>query len=83
MKSMNLKLMTAAAGAGALLAMGGITVATSSADPETPGLIEPVEATTGQTTTETTAPTAPETSIAVPEITGPAPLPEEEQGVPG
>lgn len=88
MKSMNLKLMTAAAGAGALLAMGGITVATSSAEPAEPGPVEQSEITTGETTTEaplttTTAPESPSTESAAPEITGPAELPPEEQGLPG
>jgi hypothetical protein len=40
-------------------------------------------ATTGQTVTVTKAPSAPETSHAKPSVTGPAPLPPEEQGLPG
>jgi hypothetical protein len=38
---------------------------------------------TGVTRTETVAPTAVPTPAAVPRITGPAPLPPEEQGLPG
>jgi hypothetical protein len=37
----------------------------------------------GVTRTETVAPTAVPTPAAVPRITGPAPLPPEEQGLPG
>jgi hypothetical protein len=39
--------------------------------------------TTGATTVQSTAPAAPQTPVAVPIITGPAPLPTEEQGLPG
>ena len=38
---------------------------------------------TGITVTESTAPTTPPVSRATPRITGPAPLPPEEQGLPG
>jgi hypothetical protein len=78
--SSKLKLMTATAGAGALLAMGGLTVATSAAEPAPPGPVEPTEVTTGETTTETVAPTTPTTSSVAPEIQGPATLPPEQQG---
>jgi hypothetical protein len=37
----------------------------------------------GSTETVTTPPAAPETSVAVPALKGPAPLPPEEQGLPG
>jgi hypothetical protein len=37
----------------------------------------------GATTTETTPPTAPAVGEAAPSIKGPAPLPKEEQGLPG
>jgi hypothetical protein len=79
--SSKLKLFTAAAGTGALLAMGGLTVATSAAEPEPapPGPVEPTEVTSGETTTETTAPPTPTTTVAVPPIEGPATLPPEQQ----
>jgi hypothetical protein len=88
--STKLKLMSATAGAGALLAMGGLSVAfseTSSAEPEPapPGPVATSEVTTGETSeagetvTETTAPPTPTTTIAEPSITGPAPLPSEEE----
>lgn len=38
---------------------------------------------TGVTETATTPPTAPATEKAAPILTGPAPLPSEEQGLPG
>jgi hypothetical protein len=38
---------------------------------------------TGVTETATTPPTEPATSKAAPTVTGPAPLPSEEQGLPG
>lgn len=84
-----LKTVTAALGAGALLAMGGVTMATSAAEPEPapPGPVQPSittsEATVGETSTETTAPPTPTTTFAAPEIEGPAPLPPELEGVPG
>jgi hypothetical protein len=38
---------------------------------------------TGVTETATTPPTEPATAKAAPNLTGPAPLPKEEQGLPG
>jgi hypothetical protein len=70
--SKQLKLVAAGLGTGAVLAMGGLTVAVG--DVSAAG-IDPVpaapELTTGETATETTAPKAPETSVAVPPITTP------------
>jgi hypothetical protein len=66
--------------------MGGLTVASTSwAEPEPapPGPIVTEEVSTGETSTETAAPTTPTTPSAAPEITGPAPLPPEEEGLPG
>lgn len=87
MNANKLKLLAATAGAGALLAMGGVTVATTvSAEPVEPAPLGPVTTTavtTGQTSTETTPPPIPETSVATPSIEGPAPLPPELEGVPG
>jgi hypothetical protein len=80
-----MKLMTATVGAGALLAMGGVTMATSWAapDPTPPGPVTPTQVTTPETTTLTTAPPAPASPKAEPEIKGPAPLPSEMEGLPG
>ncbi|HEV7423427.1 MAG TPA: hypothetical protein VGO30_26905 [Mycobacterium sp.] len=71
--------------------MGAVSVAfseTSSAqpDPAPPGPVATSEITTGETVPsagetviETTAPPTPTTTIAEPSITGPAPLPQEQQ----
>ena len=82
-----MKMMAASAGAGALIAMGGFAMAGNGwadpADPASPGPVTPEEATLGATTVESPPPMTPETSSAVPPIEGPAPLPPEEQGLPG
>ena len=88
MKSMNgkkLKLAAATAGTAGLLAMGGLTIAvsgTSAAEPE-PGAPAAPTATTGVTVTEGVPATTPLTEFAKPSIEGPAPLPAEDQGLPG
>ncbi len=80
MTSKNVKILAATAGIGAMATMGALTVATSSqAEPSTPGPVPTVEATTGETSTETVAPSTPTTTVAVPSIEGPAPLPPEQQ----
>ena len=80
MNGKTMKVMAASVGAGALIAGGALTVATTSAaEPATPGPVPTEEATTGETTTETTAPETPTTSSAVPEIEGPAELPAEQE----
>ena len=74
MKSTKLKLGAATLGTSALLAMGamGVAAGVSSAQEETE--VPSPEITMGETTTSTTAPTEPETSVAVPEVTAePAP----------
>jgi hypothetical protein len=82
-----LKLMAAGAGGAAVIAMGGLTMATTSwAEPETPtpGPVPTEEATTGETTTlMTPPPTTPTTSSVAPEIEGPAPLPPEQEDLVG
>ena len=86
MKSTKVKLATAAVGAGAVLGLGALSVVfseTSSADPAPPGPVSTTPVTTGETVTATTAPATPTTSVAQPSIKGPAPLPPEEEGLPG
>jgi hypothetical protein len=83
-----LKVMAASAGAGAVIAMGGLAVATNSwAEPETtpapPGPVTTEAVTTGETITEAPLPVTTESLTAAPEVTGPAPLPPEEEGLPG
>lgn len=75
MKTKQLKLGAATLGTSAVLAMGAFAVASgvSSAQDEPPSPPNP-EITLGETTTSTTAPSEPETSVAVPEVTAePAP----------
>jgi hypothetical protein len=68
--SSQLKLVAAGIGAGALVSMGALTVVFSDA----PGSINKAsEITLGETTTSTTAPSAPETSIATPMVTASTP----------
>ncbi|AMO62758.1 Uncharacterised protein [Mycolicibacterium phlei] len=74
MNSNRFKLLTASLGTGALLAMGAVSVATTTVaqddeNPVTPGPVTTSEITTGETITETVAPEAPETTAAVPPIT--------------
>ncbi len=87
MTSRQYKLVSAAVGASAAIAMSvfGVAFSTVSSAQE-PLKLSPVTAppaTPGHTVTATKAPSAPETSRAKPSITGPAPLPPEEQGLPG
>ncbi|MFG1931253.1 hypothetical protein ACGFK1_11415 [Mycobacterium sp. NPDC048908] len=70
MNSRQLKLAAAGVGAGALVSMGALSVVFSGA----PGSIsEGPEITLGETTTSTTAPSEPETSVATPEVTASTP----------
>jgi len=69
-KSSQLKLVAAGIGAGALVAMGTLTVVFSDA----PGSVgEDPEITLGETTTSTTAPAELATSIASPTVTASVP----------
>jgi hypothetical protein len=69
-KSNQLKLVAAGVGAAALVSMGALTVVFSDA----PGTIsEGPEITLGETTTSTTAPSSPETSVATPMVTASTP----------
>jgi hypothetical protein len=77
-----LRLVSAGIGATALVAMGVLGVVFGTA-----GLAEADGSTgsvkTGQTVTSATPPRQPLVSAARPSITGAAPLPSEEQGLPG
>ena len=75
MNSTKLKLVSATVGVTAAFAMGALGVAFST--------VSSAGATTGETITTTTPPSTPETTEATPSIEGPAPLPTEEQGLPG
>ena len=73
MNSQKLKVVSAAVGAGAVAAMGALTIALSSDSGSTTIVSDP-EMTLGATTTvEKASATAPETSMAVPEVTAEVP----------
>ena len=75
----NVKLVAAVIGGSAVLAMGALTMAIhqEQAGPDT--VARSTTMTVGVTSTETTPSTVEATSMAVPSIKGPAPLPSEEQ----
>jgi hypothetical protein len=84
--SKQVKIASATIGATAAIAMGALGVAfssVSSAEEPTPGPQPTPSASTGQTSTSTTAPPTVATPQATPSVTGTAPLPTEEQGLPG
>ncbi len=72
MNSKRLRLASATIGASALVGMGVFTVALSS-DNDTGSIVSGPEMTLGETSTVEKAATAPETTIAVPEVTAEAP----------
>jgi hypothetical protein len=71
-KSRQLELVAAGIGASAVIAMGALTVVFSDTG-RTGNFGEGPEITLGETTTSTTAPTKPETSIATPMVTASTP----------
>ena len=72
----------AAIGASAVVAVGAVAVSINQ-DRSSLGTDAHSDMSTGVTVTESTAPTALSVPEAKPGITGPAPLPSEEQGLPG
>ncbi|MGH3580148.1 MAG: hypothetical protein ACRDUB_01065 [Mycobacterium sp.] len=67
-----IKLLSAGAGAGAVLAMGVLSVAgseVSRADPAPPGPVTTTPVTIGETVTETTAVQSPEPTVYSPPVT--------------
>lgn len=84
MKSQGIKFVSAGIGAGAVVAMGVFGVAFSSvSSADEPLSPKAPDATIGQTVTKSPAPTQEPLVKASPDIKGPAPLPPEEQGLPG
>jgi hypothetical protein len=79
MRSRNTRTFAIVAG-GAMVSLGivGATIAQAA-----PGFVADSEMSIGTTSTVSNAPTAPPIPMAVPSIKGPAPLPVEEQGLPG
>ena len=77
MKS-NVKLLAAVIGGSAVVTAGAVTLAIHQGRGEADALFAKTSMTVGATTTPTKAPTVAATSVAVPAIKGPAPLPSEE-----
>ena len=74
MNSTKLKVMTATAGAGAVLAMGALTVALGAVHAPSDSVVSDTpSATLGETVTTTTAPSAPPTPVATPPVTATPP----------
>lgn len=72
MKVSTVKLLSAAVGGGAVLAMGALSVAgpeVSRAEPPPPGPVSTTPITTGETVTETTAVQSPEPTVYAPPFT--------------
>ena len=78
MKAREVKLVSAIA-ASAVVAVGAVAVGATQPSFSVAGS----DMQTGVTQTATTPPAAPVTGKAAPIVTGPAPLPPEEQGLPG
>jgi hypothetical protein len=79
----NVKCLSAVIGGSAVIALGALSMALGHEQAGPPADVAGSKMTVGQTSTETTAPGVPVISMAVPAIKGPAPLPSEDQGVPG
>ncbi|TGD86588.1 hypothetical protein BayCH28_17530 [Mycolicibacterium sp. CH28] len=75
-------ILSATAGAGALVALG-VLAAVEAYPQSATGPFASSEMSTGVTITQSAGPTKTDLPVAVPAIKGPAPLPPEEQGLPG
>lgn len=73
--------LSATAGAGALVSLG--TFAVVAANPQANGSPVSSGMSTGVTITQSADPSTSQLPVAAPAIKGPAPLPTEEQGLPG
>jgi hypothetical protein len=81
MKARDIKLLAVIAGS-AVVCAGAVSLAITQGAPSGSAVANPAMS-TAVTRTENIAPTVIPTPAAVPRITGPAPLPPEEQGLPG
>ena len=77
------KVLAAIVGGSAVVALGAMNAALVQEHGGQQDLAKSGAMSVGATTTETTPPTAPAVGEAAPSIKGPAPLPKEEQGLPG
>lgn len=85
MKSSNqgiVKRLGAVLGGGAVLVMAALGVALHQGQSGPDAIAKSANVNVGATITETTPPTSPAITMAVPALKGPAPLPPEEQGLP-
>ena len=73
--------LSATVGSGALVSMGVFAAVT--ANTQTPDTFVSSEMSTGVTVTQSPGPSRVQLPVAEPAIKGPAPLPTEEQGLPG
>ena len=81
MKKNELKLLAVIGGS--VVVMLGVLGVALGQEQASPGSVASSGMSTGGTVTASHPPTAPKTAMATPRIKGPAPLPPEEQGLPG
>jgi hypothetical protein len=79
----NAKMFAAIIGGSAVVTVGALSAAIIGGEAGAASAAGTPQMTLGATTTEKTPPSAPAVAHAVPSIKGPAPLPSEEQGLPG
>jgi hypothetical protein len=78
-KGNNVKLLAAVIGGSALIAMGALSMAIHQEQTGPDTVAKSTTMSIGSTSTDTTPPTVEATSMAVPTIKGPAPLPSEQK----
>jgi hypothetical protein len=79
----NTKIFAAVVGGSAIVTLGALSAGIIEGQTAPASAAGPPQMTLGATTTEKTPPNAPAIGEAAPSIKGPAPLPSEEQGLPG
>ena len=79
----NAKIFAAIVGGSAIVTLGALSAGIIEGQTAPASAAGPPQMTLGATTTEKTPPNAPAIGEAAPSIKGPAPLPSEEQGLPG
>jgi hypothetical protein len=75
----NVKMLSAVIGGSAIVAMGALSMAIGQEQAGPDAIAKSTTMSVGATSTETTPPTVEATSMAVPTIKGPAPLPSEQK----
>jgi hypothetical protein len=79
----NVKLFAAIVGGSAVVTLGAVSVGVVEGQTAPAHAAGSAQMTLGAASTDTTPPNAPAVAEASPSIKGPAPLPTEEQGLPG